>query len=93
MITFAGSGYWSGPPGDSGLAALVLDVDDTDVGVSRSYFNNQDEHLPFPTQQVVVKGIGAGAHTISLLGFGFFDTNDFFSVTVEELATTSGSPS
>ena len=93
LMTFAGSGYWSGPPGASGLAALILDVDDTDVGVSRLYFNNQDEHLAFPTQQVVVTGIGAGTHTISLLGFGVFDTNDFFSVTVQELAPASGSSS
>jgi Collagen triple helix repeat (20 copies) len=93
LMTFAGSGYWSGPPGDAGLAALILDVDDTDVGVSRLYFNNQDEHLAFPTQEVVVKGIGAGTHTISSLGFGFFDTNDFFSVTVQELAPASGSSS
>ena len=92
-MTFAGSGYWSGPPGNTGLAALILDVDDTDVGVSRLYFNNQDEHLAFPTQQVVVKGIGAGTHTLSLLGFGSFDTNDFFSVTVQELAPASGRPS
>ena len=48
LMTFAGSGYWSGPPGDTGLAALILDVDDKDVGVSRLYFNNQDEHLAFP---------------------------------------------
>lgn len=93
MMTFAGSGYWSGPPGDAGLAALILDVDDTDVGVSRLYFNNQDEHPAFPTQQVFVKGIGAGTHTVSLLGFGYFDTNDFFSVTVQELAPASGSSS
>jgi Collagen triple helix repeat (20 copies) len=93
MMTVAGSGYWSGPPGDTGLAAIVLDVDDNDVGVSRLYFNNQNERLAFPTQQMVVKGIGAGTHTISLLGFGSFDTNDFFSVTVEELAPTSGSAS
>ena len=92
-MTFAASGHWSGPPGNTGLAALVLDVDDTDVGVSRLYFNNQDEHLAFPTQQVVVKGISAGTRTISLLGFGFFDTNDFFSVTVQELAPASGSSS
>lgn len=93
LMTFAGSGYWSGPPGETGLAALILDVDDKDVGVSRLYFNNQDEHLAFPTQEVVVKGIGAGTHTLSLLGFGFFDTNDFFSVSVQELAPASGSSS
>ena len=92
-MTFAASRHWPGAPGNTGLAALALDVDDTDVGVSRLYFNNQDEHLAFPTQQVVVKGISAGTHTISLLGFGFFDTNDFFSVTVQELAPASGSSS
>ena len=81
------------PTGQAGLAALILDVDDKDVGVSRLYFNNQDEHLAFPTQEVVVKGIGAGTHTLSLLGFGFFDTNDFFSVSVQELAPASGSSS
>ncbi len=82
VATFSGSGYWNLSPG-TGL--LVLDIDDNDVGVSRMYFNNSGEHLAYPAQQVVVRGIGAGRHTISLIGLGLFDSNDYFTVTVQEL--------
>ena len=86
VATFSGSGYWNLAPG---TALLVLDVDDSDVGVSRLFFNNSGEHLAFPTQQVVVKGIAAGSHTISLIGLGLFDSNDYFTVTIEEVAPAS----
>ena len=58
--------------------------------MSRLFFNNTNEHLAYPTQQVVVKGLTAGQHTISLIGLGLFDTNDYFTVTVQELVPAPG---
>ncbi len=83
VATFSVSGYSSVAfPAPS---VIELDIDDAAVGSSQLFINNPDEHLAHPTQQVVVKGISAGAHRVSLIGVANDDSNDRFSVTIEEV--------
>jgi len=83
LATFSGSGYWDINPG---TGILVLDIDNQDVGASRLFFNNMNEHLAYPTEQVAVSGVAAGSHTLTLIGLGLFDSNDHFTLTVQEVA-------
>jgi hypothetical protein len=65
--------------------SCLLDIDDAAVGSSQLFINNAGEHLAYPTEQVVVKGISAGRHTVSLIGLATDDANDRFSVTIQEV--------
>jgi hypothetical protein len=87
VATFSGSGYSElQSPAPS---VIELDIDDVGVGSSQLYINNAGEHLAYPTQQVVVKGISAGTHTVSLIGIALDDANDRFSVTIQEVVPAS----
>ena len=83
VATFSGSGYsdlqFPAP------SVIELDIDDVGVGSSQLFINNAGEHLAYPTQEVVVKGISAGTHTVSLIGIALDDANDRFSVTIQEV--------
>lgn len=83
VATFSGSGYSNLTfPAPS---VIELDIDDAAVGSSQLFINNAGEHLAYPTQQVVIKGVGAGRHTVSLIGIASDDANDRFAVTIEEV--------
>jgi hypothetical protein len=83
IATFSGSAYSSLTfPAPS---VIELNVDDAAVGSSQLFINNAGEHLAYPTQQVVIKGISAGPHTVSLIGIAADDAHDLFSVTIEEV--------
>lgn len=83
VATFSGSGFsnlqFAAP------SVIELNIDDTAVGSSQLFINNPGEHLAYPTQQVVVKGLSAGRHTVSLIGIATDDANDLFSVTIQEV--------
>lgn len=83
VATFSGSGFsnlqFAAP------SVIELDIDDAAVGSSQLFINNAGEHLAYPTQQVVIKGISAGKHTVSLIGIASADANDLFSVTIQEV--------
>lgn len=83
VATFSGSGFsnlqFAAP------SVIELDIDDAAVGSSQLFINNAGEHLAYPTQQVVIKGISAGKHTVSLIGIATDDANDLFSVTIQEV--------
>jgi hypothetical protein len=83
LATFSGSAFSSLTfPAPS---VIELDIDDAAVGTTQLFINNAGEHLAYPTQQVVIKGIAAGTHTVSLIGIATDDSNDRFSVTIEEV--------
>jgi hypothetical protein len=87
VATFSGSGFSNLTfPAPS---VIELDIDDAAVGSSQLFINNAGEHLAYPTQEVVIKGISAGAHTVSLIGIATDDANDRFSVTIQELVPAS----
>jgi hypothetical protein len=83
VATFSGSGFsvlqFAAP------SVIELNIDDAAVGSSQLYFNHAGEHLAYPTQQVAIRGISAGRHTVSLIGIATDDGNDLFSVTIEEV--------
>ena len=84
LATFSGSAFsnlqFAAP------SVIELDIDDAAVGSTQLFINNAGEHLAYPTQQVVIKGISAGRHTVSLIGIATDDANDLFSVTIQEVA-------
>ena len=91
LIIASGSG-WTRTPGKIGMS---IAVDGTIKGYANSYSNETYSHKAFTTNPLVVSGIAAGKHTITLaplfgglapFGGTVTDVNDFFSVTVLEFA-------
>ena len=103
VVSAAGSGFRSDSNtrtvGDIGMRILV---DGTERGQALVHANERQSHKPFVARQIVVKGLAAGSHTISLEALyastcntasetrytvcTTTNTNDRFEVTVLELS-------
>ncbi len=72
--------------GFSGIGAapigLTVSVDGAQQGVVRGYVNEANTHRAMVASTMVVTGLAAGSHTVTLtaLGATLSDVNDFFSV-------------
>jgi hypothetical protein len=87
LVTISGTGYRSTTQGP-GIGVLTLLIDGVDKGNTAFYFNNTLVHETFPTAQIVVSGLAAGAHTLQLTGSNVTtDGTDFYRVTALEVTT------
>jgi hypothetical protein len=88
LLVFAsGSGAaLSGVPGPV-IIGMDLLLDDRHVGSVLSRVNNMTEAKPFMTSGLVVRGIAAGSHSLTLktARSTVVGVNDFFNVTILEL--------
>jgi hypothetical protein len=82
LILFSGSAW-------SSAAALLqrmdLKIDGVLRGSTSLFFNQATVHQSFPTRALVVTGVAAGSHTLSLETTGTTDANDAYGATVVEL--------
>jgi hypothetical protein len=88
LILASGSGAaLSGVPGPTIIIGMDLFLDSTHVGSVLSCVNNMTEAKPFLTSGLVVRGIAAGSHTLTLktARSTVVGVNDFFNVTILEL--------
>ena len=85
LITASGSGYGAA----SSQIGMTLSVDGIPRGDVRTFTNEASSHKAFVTNGIVVTGLAAGSHTLSLdaLGGTSTDGNDFFTVTIEEISS------
>ncbi|MFJ1654642.1 hypothetical protein ACIOC2_25390 [Streptomyces sp. NPDC088337] len=88
VITSAASAY-----SHDGAAKLgmTIQVDSQEVGSMQAFANPQGLHLGLPGNDLVVTGINAGKHTVSLEADAgtATDSNDRCSVTIIEVATST----
>jgi hypothetical protein len=86
MIFASGSGFSTGV----GPIGIDIRVDGFQKGQALTFANEINSHKAFASNALVVGGIAAGSHTITLLPIGTTQTdiNDHFSVTVLELPFT-----
>jgi hypothetical protein len=84
LILASGSG-WSGATGT--IIGMSILVDNAFRGNARSMTNEASSHKAFVASALVVAGVPAGAHQLSLSADAntHTDGNDFFSVTIVEL--------
>ncbi len=84
LVLAAGSGF-HGSPGQ--LIGMNIQIDGVNKGVSRVYTNEASSHKAFVMNPLLVTGIAAGAHTVSLTALAGTSTdgNDIFNATVIEL--------
>jgi len=84
LIIASGSGFVAATPG---LVGMDIKVDGVIKGASRAYTNEALSHKAFVTNALLVTGIAAGAHTISLSVQAGTSTDggDIFSAAVIEL--------
>ena len=67
---------------------MNVDIDDVKKGEVKSFTNELSSHKSFVSNMLVVTGISAGSHTITLDTTGFtvsIDASDFFNIIVYEL--------
>jgi hypothetical protein len=83
LIFASGSGFKS----PAGLIGMSIKIDGTNKGFAKCYTNEPSSHKAFTTNALVVTGIAAGSHTVTLESWDstMWNTDDFFSVTVLEL--------
>jgi len=84
MIFASGSGFSSLSNATIGMA---ISIDGTSKGAASSFTNESASHKAFVANPLVVSGLAAGSHTISLdeLSGTTTDLSDRFSLTVMEL--------
>jgi hypothetical protein len=85
LVIFAdGSGYSNAA---NTLIGMDIKVDGVAKGLCQFYTTETLSHKPFVANALVVTGIAAGSHTVTLSvrAATFTDGNDYFSVTVFEL--------
>jgi hypothetical protein len=84
MIFASGSGFLAGTA--AGLIGMRVKVDDVIRGNSRGFTNEGSSHKTF-VPVLLVEGVAAGAHTLTLeaLSPTLSDGNDFFNVTIVEM--------
>jgi len=87
LVTISGTGYRSTIQG-AGIGTLTLLIDGADKDNTQFFFNDTLTHETFPTAQIVVSGLAAGAHTLQSTGSGITtDGTDFYRVTALEVTT------
>jgi hypothetical protein len=81
LIAASGSGY------NGGQIGMSIAVDGVIRGYAKTYSNEGASHKAFVPVQLVVTGITAGSHTITLAAWNSTasDGNDFYNITVTEL--------
>jgi hypothetical protein len=84
LVLFAsGSGFASGVQ----KIGMEIRIDGAVKGHAKSYTNEPNSHKAFTTNLLVIAGIPAGSHTVTLATWNntLTDSNDFFTATVLEL--------
>ncbi len=83
-IVASGSGY--NASGAAGIG-MAVQIDGVTYGYARTYTNEVASHKAFPAATIVVTGLAAGSHTLTLTSWNgtSTDANDYFSATVEEM--------
>jgi len=82
MIHASGTAYRSA----AGIMRVDVRLDGTSIGEMKAYTNEVSSHKTLNPRIIVLSGIAAGSHTITLvLVDGSADANDFSQVVVEEL--------
>ncbi|MFN8370529.1 MAG: hypothetical protein U0T83_07905 [Bacteriovoracaceae bacterium] len=73
--------------GTGGTIALSITIDGNVIGALYGYTNEASSHKAFPATEIIVTGTSAGSHTITISAGGGTATNtdDYFSLSVEEL--------
>jgi hypothetical protein len=66
IISASGSGFRSAFAQKGGLIGMGIVVDGTHRGISEVTTNERDSHKAFVTDTIVVEGLAAGSHSISL---------------------------
>jgi hypothetical protein len=84
MITLSGSGYRTGTAGTLGFD---VSIDTMNVGAFNGFTNELASHKVLPVRTLVVSGVAAGNHTITIAPQAntITDINDYFNATVLEL--------
>ncbi len=84
MIFASGSGF--SPPGGQ-VIGMQISIDGANRGDAKVCTNEANSHKAFTTDALVISGLAAGLHTLSLqpLTGTSIDSNDFFNVTILEL--------
>jgi hypothetical protein len=84
MIFASGSGWW--PAAGGGHIGMFVKVDGVSRGVARCFTNEPNSHRAF-VPVLLVEGVAAGTHTLSLeaLSGTSSDGGDFFNVTIVEM--------
>jgi hypothetical protein len=81
LVVFGGSAISAAV----GKQQLDLKIDAVLKGSTSLYFGQAATRLAFPTRALVVTGVAAGSHTLSLESAATTDVNDAFGATVVEL--------
>ena len=83
VIFFSGSGFSSGATN----IGLVVLIDGSSIGTTRSFTNEGGSHKAFTTNIIVQPNVAAGAHSISLSALvgTNSDGNDWYNVAILEL--------
>lgn len=84
LVIASGSGYHAV---GGALIGMNIQIDGVNKGVSRVFTNEANSHKAFVMNPLIVTGIAAGAHTVSLTALAgtLGDANDIFNATVIEL--------
>lgn len=90
MVFASGSGYYTPPGGGAPSASQIgmeIFLDAASIGFAKGFTNEPSSHKAFPATTLVVRGIAAGTHTITLKPWNgtLTDYNDFFNVAVMEV--------
>jgi hypothetical protein len=87
IITAAASAYAGA---SAAMLGMSIQIDGATMGSMQGYANLGQVHLGLPGNDLVVNGIRAGKHTVSLVAAAgtVTDYNDRCSVTIIEVATT-----
>lgn len=83
VVFISGTGYAA----SAKLIGMELLVDGVSKGFAKSFTNESSSHKAFSSNAIVISGLAAGTHTLSLNSWNSTNTddNDFFSATVLEL--------
>lgn len=84
LLVFASGSGWSN---NSGQIGMEIKINNVLKGIAKCFTNEASSHKTFSANFLVVNGIAAGSHTLSLTALTGTNTdvNDFFSVTILEL--------
>lgn len=86
LVLATGSGFTAPTQTEKQIGMQIL-IDNVGKGYAKCYTNEGNSHKSFAANPLVVTGLAAGSHTITLQSWNSctFDYNDFFNVTILEL--------